>query len=110
MSDGIKNLLAAGPKLIIEIEPIEKTSEGGIVLTEETVRREQDTVSEGILAGIGEIAFEHMCPSGNCPKIGDKVYFIKFAGKEIRWDGKYYRIINDEDVYAYSSQQKKGDK
>jgi len=97
----IKTLLAAGARVIIEIEPIKEKSKGGIILTEESVRREQDTISEGIIVALGEIAFLDMCPSGLHPKIGDKVFFIKFAGKEIKRDDKYYRIINDEDVYAY---------
>jgi len=97
----INQLKGAGPRIIIEVIPVKETTAGGIHLTKETIRREQDLVTEGILIDKGEIAFRDMCPNGRPPQIGDRVYFVKYSGKEIKVNDKYYRIVNDEDVYVY---------
>jgi len=104
MSD-IENLKAAGAKIIVEIEAVEEETEGGIILPEDHTRREQDTISEGILIEVGPVAFYDMVVGDiPPPQIGNKVLFVKFAGLEIKRDEKFYRIMNDEDVYAFEEQ------
>jgi co-chaperonin GroES (HSP10) len=109
MSD-IKSLKAAGTKLIVEIEEEKKTSEGGIIFADNDVRREQDKRYVGTLVKTGDIAFYDMVSSpdrlseGYAPRIGDKIYFVKFSGIELERGGKYYRIMEDENVYAYEEQ------
>jgi co-chaperonin GroES (HSP10) len=102
----ISELKAAGPRVIVSVEPIKDKTEGGILLTDETRRREQDTISHGVLIDKGEAAFKEMCSLDHEPMNGDSVYFVKYAGKEIKIEENYYRIINDEDIFAYKIGEK----
>ena len=111
MSDNdIVDLKAAGSKIIIEIDKEADKSAGGIQLIESDVRREQDKRYEGILVKVGDIAFYDMVrehsriEQGFAPRVGDKIFFVKFSGIEIKRGDKYYRIMDDENVYAYEEQ------
>jgi co-chaperonin GroES (HSP10) len=93
-----------GPRVLIEITPPAEQSNGGIVLTRETTRAMQDQLSEGKLIAIGQIAFRDMCPDGDYPPLGAIVRYIKYSGIEIKHNDKYYRLVNDEDVYGYAKE------
>ena len=94
----IENMVCVGPRVMVEVEPPKKTSEGGIVIPDSVLEKEHDSISEGILIKIGDTAFKEWAIKP--PAIGSKVYFVKYAGKELVMDEKYYRVINDEDIYA----------
>jgi co-chaperonin GroES (HSP10) len=100
MSKPVKLLKAYGAKVLLEIEAVEKMTEGGIELPDEIVRREQDEITEGKLVSLGEIAFDEMLSKENYPPIGTTLHFIRFAGVEIKRNGKFYRIVNDIDIYG----------
>lgn len=82
-------------RVALEIKPPEEKSKGGIVLTQDRLRKDQDMVTRGYLRAMGEEAFEDLIMR---PKIGDYLGFVKFAGIELKHRGKFYRIINDKDV------------
>lgn len=97
--DSIDLVEAVGPRLLVEVEEEKEMTPGGIALLKTDTRREQDTTTIGILRKKGPTAFEHMGENQHIPEIGDKVLFIKFAGNELKIDGKYYRVLIDEDIY-----------
>ena len=49
---------------------------------------------------IGPQAFKGFHDGSNWCEVGDRVAFAKHAGVLMEDDGKYFRIINDEDIYA----------
>ena len=78
-----------GPRIIVrpdsfdEADPVyESAKKAGIVLQKD--KREQAAVVKGTVVSIGSMAFH--APVGNGTpwvKVGDRVYYAKYAGKEI---------------------------
>lgn len=104
-----------GFHVLIEVETVEKVSEGGIVLaTDKQHEREQSGNDIGTVVAFGPTCFKgyHGCegPTDWHPdlKEGTKVEFRRYDGKELRLDrdGKAlpgdkpapYRVINDSDI------------
>ena len=86
-----------GNKVIIEVtESIEKTK-GGILLPD--TAREKPQEGKVIAVGTGKVL-----PSGKVVpldvKVGDKILFGKYSGSEIKYEGKEYLIMNDDDLLA----------
>jgi co-chaperonin GroES (HSP10) len=64
----------------------------------------------GYVAGVGPtawFAFDKYLPNGETnpawkpwAKVGDKVYFAKYAGKFVTINGETYILVNDEDIQA----------
>ena len=100
-ADDISKVRALGAKIIVAIEPPEEKTAGGIVMVEAFNRAEQDTISIGELVDVGEVAFDDMYDVEKFPRTGATVYFVKYAGKEIKCGEKFYRIMNDTDVFAF---------
>lgn len=85
-------------KVLIEPDNIEEKTAGGIILASVVKEKEQMAQVKGVLIDIGGNAFEEW---NEKPKIGDKVYFGKYAGYIIKGnDGKEYRLCNDKDICA----------
>ena len=84
-----------GNKVIVEVtESIEKTK-GGIVLPDTAKEKPQE--AKVIAVGPGK-----MLPNGKIVqlevKAGDKILFGKYSGTEVKYEGKEYLIINDDDI------------
>jgi len=85
-------------KILIEPEIVEEKTAGGIILAPKTKDMEQMAQVKGRLIAIGGNAFEDWKDK---PKIGDRVYFGKYAGYIVKGnDGKEYRLCNDKDICA----------
>ena len=64
-------------------------------------RREEKAVEIGTVLSVGETAFTGAFETSVRPQVGDKIYFAKYAGKEVNDpDGSKYIILNDEDIVA----------
>lgn len=96
-------------RVLIEIEQLPQTRGGIVVGTQEKIEEEQAGHTYGTIVEIGETAFQHSRFGHNCPyKVGDFVKFRTYAGEPARefldnlgrWSGKYYRIVNDDDLLA----------
>lgn len=98
MTDSV-NLKAVGPKVVVKVKEIEGVTAGGIHLPESSLSKEQNAATEGILINVGSTAFDYL-EEKDRPKVGDCVFFVKFAGIGKEIDEETYRIINDEDIYA----------
>ena len=95
-----------GPRVVVRpdsfdsADPVyKKAKEAGIVLQRD--KREQQAVVKGTVVSIGEMAFH--APVGNGTpwvEIGDRVYYAKFAGKEIEdpETKEELLLLNDEDL------------
>jgi len=96
-----------GAKLIIKIEEISDKSKGGLFLPTAEVNRRQDSLTEGILIAKGPNAFDFIADKERHPQVGDQVSFVKYSGIGKKIEEQEYRILNDEDLYAYKRQQVK---
>jgi len=88
-----------GEKVLVKPDKSEEATKGGIILTKESVDKGQNAMTEGTLVKMGLKAFDYL-HEDEMPKIGDRVYFIKYAGVGRMINDEEYRICNDEDIFA----------
>jgi co-chaperonin GroES (HSP10) len=97
-----------GPRVIItpddfdDADPVYAAAKNaGIVLQRD--KREQQAVVIGTVVAIGSMAFHEPVGDGTpwCA-VGDRVYYAKFAGKDITdpETKQDYLLLNDEDICA----------
>lgn len=87
-------------RVLVKLKPVEKTTESGIIIPDMTTRKEQAATEEGTIIAVGE-TFGKDYGATVIPKVGDKVYFAKYAGKFIKdEDGTDLVLLNDEDIVA----------
>lgn len=84
-------------RLVVEIEEAEEKTTGGILLPgtakEKPQRGQVIAVGNGKLLDNGERLALSV-------KVGDRVLFGKYAGTEVKFDGKEYKILKENDVLA----------
>jgi chaperonin GroES len=77
-----------------------RMSAGGIAIPYADEERTRGGMTEGTVVAIGPLAFkDDLNPSG-VPwyEVGDRVIFVKYGGKAIKYDGEVYNIFRYEDV------------
>lgn len=97
-----------GHRVLLKADGVEdQITEGalaGFQFTGDTHQREKAATVVGKVAAVGPMAwraFDGQDPNWTpWAKVGDKVYFAKYAGKFITIEGEAYLIINDEDIQA----------
>ena len=99
---------APGHRVLIKPKEVMKQSEGGILLALDE-REYKANTSEGEVVSIGPtawMAYDYWIPMTDkrnplwepwC-KVGDKVYYAKYAAKWIEIDGEEFVLVNDQDV------------
>jgi len=84
-----------GDRVVIELVEQEEKTASGIVLPDSA----QEKPQEGIIAAVGAGRV-----TDNGEKIalevseGDRIIFSKFAGTEVKYDGKEYLILRENDI------------
>jgi co-chaperonin GroES (HSP10) len=63
-------------------------------------KREEKAVEYGTVISVGPTAFKDYGRGPDILKEGDYVTYAKYAGKEIKYKGEAYLILNDQDVIA----------
>ena len=96
-----------GHRVLVKPHIQEELSDGGIFLAVgDTFKREQGATQIGTIVGIGPNAWLDFKPGKPWAKLGDVIYYAKYAGKEIRVnDVVEYVIINDEDVQCIINEE-----
>jgi len=90
------NIRPLGDRVVIKRLEAEETTKSGIVLTGTSKEKPQE--AEVVAVGPGgyvdgkEIKMEL--------KVGDKVLFSKYSGNEIKFEGKEYIILKQDDILA----------
>jgi chaperonin GroES len=85
-----------GDRVVIKRLEAEETTKSGIVLTGASKEKPQE--AEVVAVGPGgyvdgkEVKMEL--------KVGDKVLFSKYSGNEIKFEGKEYIILRQDDILA----------
>ncbi len=85
-----------GDRVVIKNLEAEETTKGGILLTNSA--KEKPQMAEVLAVG----------PGGNVDgkeitmhlKAGQKVFYSKYAGTEVKYDGEEYIIVKQSDVLA----------
>lgn len=86
-----------GDRVVIEALAKEEVTKSGIVLPD-TVKEKP---SEGKIVAVGSgKTLENGQKVALDVKAGDKVIFSKYAGTEVKFDGKEYLIISERDILA----------
>lgn len=90
------NIRPLQDRIIVERVEEETTTAGGIIIPD-TVSKEKPQEGKVVAAGKGKVT-----PEGKVlpldVKEGDKVLFGKYAGSEIKVDGKEYLIMREDDI------------
>jgi chaperonin GroES len=83
-------------RIIVERVEEETKTAGGIIIPD-TVSKEKPQEGKVVAAGKGKVT-----PEGKVlpldVKVGDRVLFGKYAGSEIKVDGKEYLIMREDDI------------
>ena len=90
------NIRPLQDRIIVERVEEETKTAGGIIIPD-TVSKEKPQEGKVIAAGKGKVT-----PEGKVlpldVKEGDRVLFGKYAGSEIKIDGKEYLIMREDDI------------
>lgn len=88
--------------VVVEIDPVEEVTKGGIILLDSKKERERLACEEGTLVAISPLAFTYAAwPDGaKKPQIGDRVMINRYAGMLREKDGKDFRIVEDKSLVA----------
>lgn len=90
------NIRPLQDRIIVERVEEETTTSGGIIIPD-TVSKEKPQEGKVVAAGKGKVT-----PEGKVlpldVKEGDLVLFGKYAGSEIKVDGKEYLIMREDDI------------
>lgn len=83
-------------RVVIKMVEAEEKTKSGIVLPGSA--KEQPQMAEIVEVGPGGIVDDKEIKME--VKVGDKVLFSKYAGTEVKLDGKEYTIIRQSDILA----------
>jgi co-chaperonin GroES (HSP10) len=92
--------------VVVELDPSETTTPGGIILLDNVKDRDKLATQEGTLVAVSPHAFTYAegWPEGSIPQVGQRVLFKKFAGalhtRKISGKDRDFRLLNDKDVIA----------
>jgi len=85
-----------GDRVVIELVEQEEKTASGIVLPDSAKEKPQEgkviAVGSGSIVDGKKVELE--------VKEGDRVVFSKFAGSELKYDGKEYLILRENDILA----------
>lgn len=99
MIENTSGIHPRGWALLVKPLEIEETTQGGIVIAQRTLDKEQAAQAQGVLIEKGSFAWnDEQEPRA---EIGEMVVFSRYKGEVLTGnDGCTYRIINDKDVIA----------
>ena len=84
-------------RLVVEQHEAEDKTAGGIVLPEQAKEKPQ----KGTVAAVGP---GKLLDSGNrgplSVRVGDEVFYAKYAGTDVEISGKKYTVLRENDVLA----------
>lgn len=85
-------------RVLVKPEELEDKTESGIIVQWD--KREKAAVEIGEVVELGSTCFSDFKtdPVSEGIKVGSKVYFAKYSGKEVKDGDTRYLILNDEDI------------
>lgn len=86
-----------GKRVLVQPDEIEKVTAGGLVLPPSSSDDKRPATGKIVTLGTGEYKGK---PIKFDVKVGDKIYFKKYAPEEIEVEGKKYFVLDTEDILA----------
>lgn len=84
-------------RVIVERNEHEESTKSGIIITDSSKERPSQgkiiAVGPGRLRESGELQPMSV-------EVGEQVYFSKYAGEEVEYEGNKYLILDDDDILA----------
>ncbi|WP_280530757.1 co-chaperone GroES [Ornithinibacillus bavariensis] len=97
MKEVVYMIKPLGDRVVIELVEQEEKTASGIVLPDSAKEKPQ----EGRIVAVGS---GRVTESGERVQLevseGDRIIFSKFAGTEVKYDGKEYLILRESDILA----------
>ena len=84
-----------GDRVVIKVLPSEETTKSGIVIPDTAKEKPQE--GEIVAVGSGKV-LENGSRIAPEVKVGDRVFYSKYAGNEIKSEGQEYLILNERDI------------
>lgn len=90
----------AGHYVMVKPDPVEEISAGGIVVTTEGGKKKEELAqAEGTLVAIGINAWKSFDDGDPWAKVGDRVLYPKYGGRDYKdKKGNYFKILIDSDI------------
>lgn len=85
-----------GDRVVIELVKQEEKTASGIVLPDSA----QEKPQEGLVIAVGSGIIDDGDRIPLEVKEGDKVIYSKYAGTEVKYEGKEYLIIREDEILA----------
>ena len=91
------NIKPLGDRVLIKREEAEEITAGGIIIPDTA----KDKPSKGLVISVGEGARNEKGELIKMTlKVGDRVYFTKWGGSEVKLNGEELLIMKESDVLA----------
>ena len=90
------NLKPLGDRVVLKREEAEEKTASGLILAGSA--KEQPQLAEVVAVGPGALVDGKRVPMD--VKVGDKVFFAKYGGSEIKLDGVQYIVMSQSDIMA----------
>lgn len=95
--DNTSGLEPIGDLILVALLALEKKTSGGIIVVDETARKEALSIQTAQVIRFGDTA--KLNPRARAVSEGDLIVFSKYAGSlQTGDDGKEYRLIRPEDL------------
>lgn len=92
MAFNIKPIAGTQNRIIIEPAPAETRTASGIIIPDTAKEKPQ----KGIVIAVGEDIKDEEATV----KVGDNVLFGKYSGTELKWEGKEYLIMKENEIFG----------
>ena len=91
-----------GWRIIVLPFKMNDRTEGGVLMTESTLERQQVGSQCGLVLAMGPQCYKdtERYPTGPWCKVNDWVVFARYAGSRIQIEGGEIRLLNDDEVLA----------
>ena len=89
------NIKPLGDRVVVKVLPGEETTKSGIVIPDTAKEKPQE--GEVVAVGSGRV-LENGQKVELEVKVGDRVFYSKYAGNEIKLSGQEYLIMNERDI------------
>lgn len=95
--------------VVVRMDPIyeegeggERVTEGGIIVPQTKVERDELSADEGTIIAMSPLAFSYADwpEDARLPQVGDRILMAQFDGRLWKRNGTTYRLIKDKSVIA----------
>lgn len=97
-------IIPVGTRVLVETEPPEEKTKGGIIRLQSTRDQQQASTTRGEILAMGDDAFCEIEKGSGRPEVGDQVYMARYAGMGLEEDN--LRIVEDNDIVAVLENRK----